>query len=307
MKIVVCYGALRSGTTLLRLMLNQHTSLHCPGEADFLVDHLTFGQGGEAVVDTEALSRNRFYTSLGLNVPPSQGREAVIEMMTSMNPDPSQTLVLMLHRGMHDFHKLFPDVPVVHFLRDPRDVARSSIGMGWAGNVYYGSTHWIRTEKEWDRAEQELGLKADLDFYYENLIREPKKTLSRFLDVVGLKWEEKMLDYDKGSTYEKPSEALVEQWRHKQSETELALVEGRVGDLLTRRGYAPSGSPPRHPSWKEARALKWQSKWYVWKSRFKRFGLLDPILEMLGRNIGIKAIHKPAKARIDEKILRDAK
>ena len=37
---VILYGALRSGTTMLRLMLDAHPALSCPGESDFLFDHL---------------------------------------------------------------------------------------------------------------------------------------------------------------------------------------------------------------------------------------------------------------------------
>ena len=37
---VALYGALRSGTTLFRLILKHHPALHNPGETDFLLDHI---------------------------------------------------------------------------------------------------------------------------------------------------------------------------------------------------------------------------------------------------------------------------
>ncbi|WP_425596530.1 sulfotransferase, partial [Roseobacter litoralis] len=37
---VVLYGALRSGTTLVRLILDAHPDICCPGERDFMVDSL---------------------------------------------------------------------------------------------------------------------------------------------------------------------------------------------------------------------------------------------------------------------------
>ena len=59
-RTVAVYGALRSGTTLLRLMLDAHSRLSCPGETDFLFDHLRM-QSDPPVYDEEALERNRIY------------------------------------------------------------------------------------------------------------------------------------------------------------------------------------------------------------------------------------------------------
>ena len=38
--IFALYGALRSGTTLVRLILRAHPQIHSEGENDFLLDHL---------------------------------------------------------------------------------------------------------------------------------------------------------------------------------------------------------------------------------------------------------------------------
>src|SRR6056297_1046670 len=59
-RLIAVYGALRSGTTLLRLMLDAHPSLSCPGETDFLFDHLSITDDGP-LLDEEALEQDRIY------------------------------------------------------------------------------------------------------------------------------------------------------------------------------------------------------------------------------------------------------
>lgn len=56
---------------------------------------------------------------------------AMIESLASKAP-PCR-LVLVFHRNALTSAELLPSSPVLHLVRDPRDVARSSVGAGWAG------------------------------------------------------------------------------------------------------------------------------------------------------------------------------
>jgi len=123
------FGALRSGTTLLRLMLKSHPEIQSPGEADFLFDHISHTPGGGWRYDREALA-----------------------LVAAMAAGTSGRLCLNIRRHAGRMAALFPDAQVIHLLCDPRDVARSSIGMGWAGNSYFGVDHRIGTERGWDEA-----------------------------------------------------------------------------------------------------------------------------------------------------------
>lgn len=298
-KIAICYGALRSGTTVLRLMLNQHSHLTCPGESDFLVDHLTVGPDGQVHLDKDSLARDRFFADMNIPLPRSEGREALAEMLQALNPDPDKVLVLMLHRGICQLHGLFPEMSVIHFVRDPRDVARSSIGMGWAGNVYWGVDHWQQTETEWDAFEA-LGRRADLEMRYEALIHDPRATLQDMLSVLCLQWQDAMLEYDSQTTYEKPSTDLVDQWRRKQTPREIGLVEGRIGALLQGRGYAPSGHPVILPG-AFGRCLLWaSSRRFVWGNKFQRYGVRDSVLDFVARRLRMRRLARKLADRFSE-------
>lgn len=301
---VIVYGALRSGTTLLRLMLDMHPGLSCPDEADFLFDFADVAADGSVTIDREAMGRDRVYTDSAVTLSADlDGREAIADMIAQMHDTPGDCAVIMIHRGLETAMKLFPDTPVLHMLRDPRDVARSSIGMGWAGTVYHGAAHWIETEREWDRALAVHPGMVQADLRYEALIADPEAELSRVAAFFGVSFIPEMLAYDEGSTYSAPDISLIEQWKRKQSAQELSHVEHRVGALLTARGYTPSGHAPQEPTGMTRLRLEWQHKSSVWKTRVKRFGFVDPLIIRVARTLGLPQLGYAAQRRIDRKTL----
>lgn len=302
--IVIVYGALRSGTTLLRLMLDMHPRLTCPGEADFLFDYLRFEGSGAAHLDRDALTANRIYRASGVTLSDGlDGIAAVQDMVHQMRQSDDDCLVLMLHRGVAEALRIFPDAAVLHMLRDPRDVARSAIGMGWAGTEYHGAIYWIRTERDWDRMRAEHPTARLETLHYEALIRQPEAELRRVAAFFGVAYDPAMLDYAAGSTYAAPDASLVEQWRRKQTPEAVGLVEARLGPMLETRGYAPSGHAPVHPGRLRALRLWLADKSAVWRLRIARYGLIDPVLVGLGRRLGQPGLARKAQARMDRKQL----
>lgn len=242
---VIAYGALRSGTTLLRLMLDMHPGLSCPGETDFLFDFTAIAPDGRVTIDADRLGRNRIYRASRARLDPAlPGREALIDMIGQLRDRPDQCVVLMMHRGIETALRLFPDTPILHMLRDPRDVARSSIGMGWAGTVYHGVEHWLRTEREWDRAMAAFPGTRTMTLHYERLILAPAEELARITSFVGLPFDPAMLDYHRASTYDPPDASLVEQWRRNQTARDLGLVEARLGPFVDRALLCAQRTPP---------------------------------------------------------------
>ena len=79
---VFVYGALRSGTTLLRLILDRHDLLSNPGEVDFLFDWIHRDPSNPTgwSYDFEALGRCRIFRSQNLTIPPDcDGRDLLEE------------------------------------------------------------------------------------------------------------------------------------------------------------------------------------------------------------------------------------
>lgn len=301
---VIVFSALRSGTTILRLMLDAHSKISCPDEADYVFDYLSRTAQGDWHYDHVAMQRDRMYKMADVTYPDGKdGLEAFSGMVEQMY-QPGNVPILMLHRGLHKALAVHPGVKVIHMVRDPRDVAHSSIGMGWAGNVYFGVDHWIKTEDEWAKNEMLLTPGQVLTVSYEGLIAEPEAELARIAAFLGVGFEPTMMEYSKGSTYGKPDMSLVEQWRRKLTPRDLGLVEAKVGGLLQACGYQPSGKPLIVPKPWARFALMLQNRKAIWSTKFARFGILDPVVVGVAKRLQLPALAVRARARIDEKTFR---
>jgi hypothetical protein len=296
-RLVIVYGALRSGSTMLRLMLDGHPRLCCPCESDFMFDHVAM-RDGQLCLDVVGLRNDWVFAGTGMTL--AEG--SVLDQLTSLADQTRNQRdigILVLHRQIDLALDVFPEARVIHLLRDPRDVARSSIPMGWAGNVYCGVDHWINTEDAWTRAEVRLPPQQVLEVRYEDLVRAP--------DFAGVGDDAGMMDYHQRSTYALPDRCKVEQWRRHLSPHEVGLVEAKLGSRLDARGYKASGLSPVPSGALKDLMLRAQSKRKVWARRFEDYGLVDPIIATVARRIRLPALARAAQKRIDSKIMASLK
>lgn len=274
--LVFIYGALRSGTTVFRLMLDHHPKIANPGELDFLFDELrpdaTAPSGWR--YDKKRLLANRIFLSNHLSMPDAldgldllQHFLAQIRQRTGDKP----VVTINVHRHIDRILAIFPRAKIVHMLRDPRDVARSSIHMGWAATLYHGVGHWVRTESAWDRGIRGADPAQIHTLTYEALFTDTEGELRAVCDLLGVEWDPEMLNYHANSSYPPPDPALIAQWRHKCSAQEVALLEGRAGALMTARGYALNGKPVV-PDLIGRLRLSLVQKAYLWRFGVGRYG-----------------------------------
>lgn len=298
---IIVYGPLRGGSTLLRLMLDGHPDLACVGESDYMVDHLRRGRDGWEY-DVRGLSEDRIFIDGGLTLPREvDGRAALYGMIRQIAERAGgRRPVLVLHRDLQKCAELLPNAPILRLLRDPRDVARSAIGMGWAGNVYFGADTWIRTERAW-RAFEEAGHRNPVKVTaYEALVADAEGELRAICAFLRVPFDPGMLAYPERTTYAPPDPSLAEQWRRKLTPRQVALVEARIGDLLDGSGYAPSGAPVRQPGPIERSRLALSNRSNVWRLMIRRYGLLDPVARGLGRRLRIDALERYGTRRMDK-------
>ncbi|MGL4235544.1 sulfotransferase family protein [Tabrizicola sp.] len=298
---VCVYGALRSGTTMLRLMLDSHPQLSCPGESDYIFGHLTI-QNENWSLDTEALKRNWLFKTSGMTLVDGSARDQVCSLIQQAGQGRDWG-VLVLHRELNKVLDAIPDLKIIHILRDPRDVARSSIGMGWAGNVYSGLGHWLETEDAWSAAAPRLAAGQYMEVRYEKLVASPEAELARICGFVGVPFDPAMLTYDQRTTYAKPDSALVSRWKGRLSPRDIGLLEARLGDRLQTRGYEPSGYPPIRLTQLNQLALKLDNKLGIWSRRIKDYGLVDPLTVSVANRLKMPALARRARGRMEQKII----
>jgi len=292
--IFVC-GALRSGSSLTHLMLDHHPNIKNPGEFDFLFDQIS-DDGVFPEIDRyhDWLSSHRIFQSKSLLIDKSLTyRELINSFIKQLSVDGS-VLALNIHRGFYRIPFIFPDAKYIHLIRDPRDVSRSSIGMGWAGNVYYGVDHWVATENDWIFLQEKMPSEQVLQIKFEDLITSPEKVLSGVCKFVGLAYSERMMDYTLKSTYSKPDASLVNQWKRKLSVREIQYVELKASHLMSTLGYELSGEALISISLVEKIKLKIFNKLFKLRFSIRRYGFFLCFKERFSLLFNLKSMHKQA-------------
>ena len=298
--VLFVYGALRSGTTVFRLMLDAHPEIANPGEMDFLFDHLKADISHPTGwrYDLTALRDDRIFLARNIDIRHGlEGLDLLHDFLRQLSDrSGDQILSINLHRHAGRAAKILPDAKFLHMLRDPRDVARSSIQMGWAGTLYHGVGHWLTTEQDWDTAR--IAPNRVLTLRYEDLISDPEHHLREVCEFSGCTFDPAMLTYHEGTTYAAPDPALIYQWKHKADPADIRQLESRAADLMARRGYAPTG--PATPLGAPTRAqISLLNKLAVWRFGINRFGLTLFLGEKASRWLRLTPIQRRLRKRMN--------
>lgn len=267
-------GAERSGTTLLRLMLDSHPEIAFRLEFELAVELMADG-GGFPDLDTyyEYLLGYRF-----VDEPPRIDRSldypALVRSFLEQKRvrDGKPRVGATVHLCFDRLLRIWPDALFIHLVRDGRDVAQSCVGMGWCGNAWRGSERWITAERLWDRMTELVPAERRIDVRYEDLVADPVAQLTRICELIGVAYHPAMLEYPAHSSYRAPSPGHANQWKHRLKPREVQLIEARMAELLVARGYELSGEPPALPTPVEHVALLVEDRLGVARSRVRKLG-----------------------------------
>jgi hypothetical protein len=296
-------GSERSGTTLLRLMLSHHPSIECAPEFEFLVEFPGFaGADTDVRAYTDGLATNRIFRAYGLRADTSLDFVALANDLLWQYCGGSGKPIIgaTCHKHFDRLKAIWPRPRYVHLLRDGRDVARSCVQMGWAGNAWYGVDRWVTAERLWDRIVATTAAEDRIELTYEDLILAPERELGRVCEFLGTRFDPKMMEYASKSTYERPDPKLVQQWRKKLSPRELALLEGKVGPLLRARGYQSSGVDALLPGPVEQARLRVEDKVGRLRFRLDRYGPANLVALKLAKTFGPRAWARAMTLKLNE-------
>ncbi|MBB4658924.1 sulfotransferase family protein [Parvularcula dongshanensis] len=302
-RLLILCGALRSGTTLLRLMLGQHPQLLGRGESDFLFDGIspqalrTGGTPDEQAAFAHNLATARSTKLQGVTPPGPGPIRQMMEAVLAQEMPQDGLLLLTLHRHFDIAAHAFPNARFVHLVRDPRDVALSSMRMGWAGNAYHGVGVWLQAEQDWQKAKSHLdagnGTYAELTF--EDLTSAPESALRSVLQKVDLPFHEAVLTPPGSSTYSAPKANRIKTWQNELSPQEAAEINWRLREIPDDERY--DRKTTLKPSPLRALQLGLESK--IGRQRFAidRYGLPLWTAEHVARRLRL-----PNHARLMDRI-----
>ncbi|HEX5708828.1 MAG TPA: sulfotransferase [Pyrinomonadaceae bacterium] len=216
MPIIV--GTPRSGTTLLRFMLDAHPDLAIPPETGFLKLAPRLRGGGDDL-------REKFFRAVvnypeqypswpDFGIPEAEFRAALAEI-SPFNVSEGFRAFYRLYAARHAkprygdktplycmeiaaIRRILPEARFVHIIRDGRDVALS-LRRQWFSPGYEIETqarYWRKTVTAARRAGR--GRPDYFELRYEDLVLKTRETLGRVCEFLALEYDERMLDYYKG-------------------------------------------------------------------------------------------------------------
>jgi len=143
----------------------------------------------------------------------------------------------------------FPDAPIIHLVRDGRDVAESLSRMAWSR--LDRDAHLLRWAWRVGRARRQLtGDPRACSLRYEDLVEAPEETVTRLCDFLGLDYHPDMLVPDgserglietgqdhKELVRQPITRARLARWRETYTPDELRRGERLIGHELAAWGY----------------------------------------------------------------------
>ena len=214
-------GVGRSGTTLLRLMLDAHPELAIPPETHFapgLIERAHEGAGADALVDE--IVGTRAWADFGIQA------ERLRERVTALGEGGAATVLRAFYglcaeregkprwgdktpiyvRSMRPIGGELPEARFVHLIRDGRDVvlSRRARGMGAGKPIADAADRWRRRIEEARRQARRLRGRY-LELRYEDLVADPESRLRGICQLIRLDYDPAMLGY-----HERAAGRLVE-------------------------------------------------------------------------------------------------
>ena len=267
-------GTGRSGTSLLRALLNAHPNIHITQEAGFFLwlPRLRRAKTAEAWLrGYQSTAAGALLGPLSVHARPGAPRSESVELVTALMRAKAARFgrdrfgdKTPLHITRLDaIFAAYPAAKVIHVVRHPVPTVVSMMEMPWASNSASLNALMVRVAVDAARPFAERILEVRL----EGLLEAPREVLGRVLDFVGEPWDEAVLHHSERAPFEEDPRLpwLVDAERPLRAPSALRAVP--LGPRLTRRveaicapvmsrfGYAPWPEPGPERPWSVSRDL----------------------------------------------------
>jgi len=249
-------GCPRSGTSLLRAMLDSHPEMAIPTESHFIPKLV-----GSPSALAGTLSKESNFLKWGIAIPPLEDvrdySEAIRRIYASYAEaqgkprygDKTPAYVLHIPFLAH----LFPESGFIHVIRDGRDAALSLLDVGFGpSTLEQAALRWRRYVSAGRIAGRALPGRY-LEVQYERLVDDAESTLRMICDYLALSYSPAMLEYPRRIDTLRPNASPMDHlrhapirtrdWRSLMSHEQVETFERIAGDVLIQLGLEASSSP----------------------------------------------------------------
>ncbi|HEU0195053.1 MAG TPA: sulfotransferase [Gaiellales bacterium] len=274
----------RSGTTMLRLILDRGPDLAIPTESMILVDFANVrDRYGSLTTDAgfnrlaQDVWRHPKVREWGLSSGPP-GRDGLVGEAAYRHALEAPFAAYAGERGkarwgdktplyihhLGEVRRVFPEARIVVLVRDGRDVALSLLDVPFGpGNVWGAARMWRAAVEAGERAAAAWP-ESVLTVRYEDLVGTPEPVVREVCAFAGISYSPAMLAIEEapaGSVaagqegwFRRLSEGIsrdsVGRWRRQMPRDRVALFQAEAAAALARHGYPldDAGTPPRIPA-----------------------------------------------------------
>lgn len=254
-------GVNRSGTTLLRMMLDAHPELTMPPETHFVPELIEVAEEGGATPEAflKVITSQREWGDFGLT------EEQLLQAFSSQDPLTATGALRSFYglyaerigkprcgektpiyvKSIRRINRALPEARFCHVIRDGRDVALSIRDRAVKEHpIDRIAERWVRRIGQARRQSKHVPHYAEV--HYEQLITETEPTLRRICDFYELPWDDAVLDY-----HQQSAERLEEMKRELPADGKRTTlsVERRM-QTHARTTRAPD--PKRVSRWRES-------------------------------------------------------
>ncbi|MGH2727705.1 MAG: sulfotransferase family protein [Actinomycetota bacterium] len=276
-------GRGRSGTTLVRALLDSHPEMAVVQEAHFLVPlaaarrRFEKPEGFDPAAFLKPLRDHRSFFRLDMTA------DEVAEALSTAPPASVADAIRAIYgryaarRGKARYGdktpgqvvhidmlaRLFPEARFVHVIRDGRDSTLSYLDASFGPtSVAEGAVYWKRFVAAGRRSGAALGPAHYHEVRYEDLVAEPERLLREICSFIELPYDAAMLRYHERAdelvgkihhNLARPPTSGIRDWRKDMRPADVTLFEALAGDLLGDLGY--ERAVPRIGSADRARAI----------------------------------------------------
>jgi hypothetical protein len=266
--IPIVVGAPRSGTTLLRAMLDSHPDLAITPETYFVVG---LAKSPRFSLGRSRFNRERFLEDLLshprfplLGLAEADVRDELSARSVSSYTEAFRALYQLYAnqagktlagdktpwyvRHIDFLHQMLPEARFIHMIRDGRDVTLSR-----RGGIVEGAIAWRTAVREGRRAGTRVGSGFYTEVRYEDLVRDPEGELRRLCKFLDISFDKAMLGYPERAAsvragfhrpdspahtrLSEPPSLRRDNWEVRMSPTDVAILETIAGRLLDELGY----------------------------------------------------------------------
>ena len=285
-------GMNRSGTTLLRMMLDAHPDLTIPPETHFVPDLIKAAREDDATPESalEAMKSAREWGDFGFSDEEMLGR---LRALPEIKPGPAVRTFYAAYteeqgkprwgektptyvQKMKLIQRAIPEARFVHVIRDGRDVALSVLD-----RTVRDLTAGVVAKRWQKKITKARGDSPQLHHYieirYEDLILDTEPVLRSVCEFIELPWDDGLLSY-----HERSAERLQEMAR-------ALPAEGRAKELSVERRMKTHEMTTKPPS--ADRVARWRTQMSP-EQRQEFEDVAGDLLAQLGYPTGPDAVEK---------------